>query len=130
VIKGEGTSNVKTPATVEGVVLPEWLVSLAGSALVGVVGGGRDTTLEGNCCEVAVPTGDSKGWHSPSHSGHWGVFRGGICREYVLTRLNIPTLIQLRKLPDYPMKSSMEYVLYIYRIMYDIQIDFPPGIII
>ena len=65
-----------------------------------------------------------------SHSGHWGVFRGGICREYVPTRLNIPTLIQLRKLLDYSMKSSMEYVLYIYRIMYDIQIDFPPGIII
>ena len=67
-------------------------------------------------------------WHR--HSGHWGVFRSGICREYVPTRLNIPTLIQLRKLSDYSMKSSMEYVLYIYCIMYDIQTDFPPGIII
>ena len=35
------------------------------------------------------------------HSGHWGTFRVGICQEYVLTRLNNPTLIRPGKSLDY-----------------------------
>ena len=30
----------------------------------------------------------------PSHSGHGGIFRGGICWEYVLIRSDFPTIFQ------------------------------------
>ena len=33
-------------------------------------------------------------WNGLSHSGHGDIFRGGICREYVLIRSDFPTIFQ------------------------------------
>ena len=56
------------------------------------------------------------GWHS----GHWGTFQAGICWEYVLTRLKIPTLIQQGK--------SLDYQLYIMRFPSDFPMIIPSQI--
>ena len=66
---------------------------------------------------------------SNDHSGQWGIFRGGKCPEYVPTRSNFPTVIQLGILPDYLQQYLAEYISYICGKMQNIQTDFPAGII-
>jgi len=81
-------------------------------------------------CSFNVPTHFWVPLPPVYYSGHWSTFRNGICQEYVLNRLDIPILFQLRKPSNYSMESSVEYVLYICCIMCDIWIDFTPGIIV
>ena len=84
-----------------------------------------------NCQKGDYPNltlGDDGG-RSSRHSGQWGNFRGGKCLEYVPTRSNFPTVIQLGILPDYLQQYLAEYILYICGKMQNIQTDFPAGII-
>ena len=69
------------------------------------------------------------GCANTSHSGQWGIFQGRKCPEYVPTRSNFPTVIQLGILPDYLQQYLAEYISYICGKMQNIQTDFPAGII-